>query len=50
MFENVYAFLSFAKNIGKSKKLLEHATKSATYAPKTTSKKAIQATTEATGV
>ena len=49
MFEKVYVFLSFSKNIGKSKKLLEHATKSGTYAPKTTSKKATQATAEATG-
>ena len=50
-----YAFLSFAKNMGKSlsnrygKKLLDRAKKSTTDALKTASKRAIQETAEATG-
>ena len=58
-----YWFLSFAKNIAKSigtniskpssgkysQKLLDHAKQSATDAPKTTSKRVIQKTAEATG-
>ena len=48
-------FLSFAKNIGKnvsnkySQKLLDNAKKSTIYEIKTTSKRAIQKTAEATG-
>ena len=50
-----YGFLSFAKNIGKSlinkygQKLLDSAKKSTADAMKTTSKRAIQKTEEATG-
>ena len=50
-----YGFLSFAKNMGKissnkyGQKLLDSAKKSTTYAIKTTSKRAIQKTAEATG-
>ena len=50
-----YGFLSFAKNICKSlsnkygQKFLDSAKKSTTDAIKTTSKRAIQKTTEATG-
>ena len=50
-----YGFLSFAKNIGKSlinkygQKLLDSAKKSTADAMKTTSKRAIQKTAEATG-
>ena len=50
-----YGFLSFAENKGKnlrnkySKKLLDSAKKSTTDAIKTTSKRAIQKTAEATG-
>ena len=50
-----YGFLSFAKNMGKNlsnkqgQKLFDRAKKSATDAIKTTSKKAIQKTAEATG-
>ena len=50
-----YGFLSFAKNIGKnlnnkySKKLLDTAKKSTTDAIKTTSKRVIQKTAQATG-
>ena len=50
-----YGFLSFAKNMGKSlsnkygQKLLDSTKKSAADAIKTTSKKAIQKTAEATG-
>ena len=50
-----YGFLSFAKNMGKSlsnkygQKLLDSAKKSTTDAIKTTSKRAIQKTAEATG-
>ena len=50
-----YAFLSFAKNMGKNlsnkqgQKLFVRAKKSTTDAIKTTSKKAIQKTAEATG-
>ena len=50
-----YGFLSFAKNIGKnisnkySQKLVDSAKKSGTDAMKTTSKRAIQKTAEATG-
>ena len=50
-----YRFLSFSKNIGKNlsskygQKLLESAKKSATDAIKTTSKRGIQKTAEATG-
>ena len=48
-----YGFLSFAKNIGKNlsnkygQKLIDSAKKSATYALKISSKRAIQKTTEA---
>ena len=51
----VYGFLSFAKNIGKnlinkySEKLLDSAKNSTTDGIKTTSKRAIQKTAEATG-
>ena len=51
-----YGFLSFAKNMGKrlsnkyGQKLLDSAKKSTTDAIKTASKRAIQKTTEATGV
>ena len=50
-----YGFLSFAKNMGKNlsnkqgQKLFDRAKKSTTDAIKTTSKKAIQKTAEATG-
>ena len=50
-----YGFLSFAKNIGKNlinkygQKLLDSAKKSTADAMKTTSKRAIQKTAEATG-
>ena len=50
-----YGFLSFAKNMGKNfsnkygQKLLDSAKKSTTDAIKTTSKRAIQKTAEATG-
>ena len=50
-----YGFLSFAKNIGKNlsnkygQKLLDSAKKSTTDAIKTTPKRAIQKTAEATG-
>ena len=50
-----YGFLSFLKNTGKSisskygKKLVDSAKKSATDALKTSSKRAIQKTVEATG-
>ena len=50
-----YGFLSFAKNMGKnlsnkhSQKLIDIAKKSTTDAMKTTSKRAIQKTIEATG-
>ena len=47
-----YGFLSFAKNMGKNlsnKQLLDTAKKSTTDAIKTTSKRAIQKTAEATG-
>ena len=50
-----YGFLSFAKNMGKSlsnkygQKLLDSAKKSTTDAIKTTSRRAIQETAEATG-
>ena len=50
-----YGFFSFSKNIGKnlsnkySQKLIDTAKKSTTDAIKTTSKRAIQKTTEATG-
>ena len=63
IYVKVYGFLSFAKNIGKSlsiksaatratnvaQKLFDSAKKSTTDAIKTTSKRAIQKTTEATG-
>ena len=46
-----YGFLSFAKNLSNkySQKLLDSAKKSTTNAIKTTSKRAIQKTAEATG-
>ena len=50
-----YGFLSFAKNIGKNlinkygQKLLDSAKKSTADAMKTTSKRALQKTAEATG-
>ena len=50
-----YGFLSFAKNMGKSlsnkygQKLLDSAKKSTTIAIKTTSRRVIQETAEATG-
>ena len=63
IFEKDYRFLPFAKNMGKnigknmskilsgkySLKLLDHAKKSATDALKTSSKRVIQKTAEATG-
>ena len=59
IFVKGYGFLSFAKNIGEniskdlngkySQKLLDHAKQSATDALKTTSKRAIEKTAEATG-
>ena len=59
IFVKGYGFLSFAKNIGEniskdlngkySQKLLDHAKQSATDAHKTTSKRAIEKTAEATG-
>ena len=63
IFVKGYGFLSFAKNIGKnigknisknlsrkySQKVLDHAKKSATDALKTSSKRVLQKTVEATG-
>ena len=63
IFVKGYGFLSFAKNLGKnigknisknlsrtySQKVLDHAKKSATDALKTSSKRVLQKTVEATG-
>ena len=55
IYVKAYGFLSFAKNMGKivsnkySQKLLDSAKKSTTDAIKTSSKRAIQKTAEATG-